>query len=187
LESESFDAAPLRHFLPVPGPRRREKKDRVVANSPETELLAHLRQANRLLEELLGQCYGHAGIGTTRVDVLELLAGVLDCSQTLVARQLGLSESTVCTLIDRMQMDGLLARQRSATDRRRSVLAVSDLGQRLLHEATARRDQRLRHAFQGWTADTRAAATASLQDLIATLQRTVGETTAHPRAQERAA
>ena len=159
-----------------------------MANSPETELLAHLRQANRLLEELLGQCYGHAGIGTTRVDVLELLAGEFECcSQTLVARQLGLSESTVCTLIDRMQVDGLLARQRSVTDRRRSVLAVSDLGQRLLHEATSRRDQRLRHAFQGWTADTRAAATASLQDLIATLQRTVGETTAHPRAQERAA
>lgn len=159
-----------------------------MATSPETELLTHLRQANRLLEELLGQCYSPAGIGTTRVDVLELLAGAFECcSQTLVARQLGLSESTVCTLIDRMQVDGLLARQRSVTDRRRSVLAVSDLGQRLLNEATARRDQRIRQAFQGWTPAARDSTAARLQELIGLLQRAVGETTALPCAQERAA
>lgn len=159
-----------------------------MAITPEAELLAHLRQASRLLEEFLTQCYSPLGIGTTRVDVLELLAGTLECcSQSLLARQLGLSESTVCTLIDRMQIDGLLVRQRSVTDRRRSVLAVSDLGLRLLHDAASRREERLHSAFRDWTSVARGTVSAGLDELITTLQRSLESSPAVPRLQERAA
>lgn len=159
-----------------------------MAQTPEAELLAHLRHASRLLEELLSQCYTPLGIGTTRVDVLELLAGTLECcSQSLLARQLGLSESTVCTLIDRMQIDGLLVRQRSVTDRRRSVLAVSDLGLRLLADAASRREERLRSAFRDWTSVARGAVCSGLEELITTLQRSLESSPAVPRLQERAA
>ena len=159
-----------------------------MAITPEAELLAHLRHASRLLEELLSQCYSPLGIGTTRVDVLELLAGTLECcSQSLLARQLGLSESTVCTLIDRMQVDGLLVRQRSVTDRRRSVLAVSDLGLRLLQDAATRREERLHAAFRDWSGVSRATVTAGLEELIATLQHSLEQSPAVPRLQERAA
>ncbi len=159
-----------------------------MAQTPEAELLAQLRHASRLLEEILCECYSPLGIGTTRVDVLELLAGTLECcSQSLLARQLGLSESTVCTLIDRMQVDGLLVRQRSVTDRRRSVLAVSDLGLRLLQDAASRREERLRSAFRDWTAAEQGTVFAGLQELIATLQKSLEQAPAVPRLQERAA
>ncbi|AMV18500.1 MarR family winged helix-turn-helix transcriptional regulator [Planctomyces sp. SH-PL14] len=153
------------------------------------EIVLRLRQANRLLEELLSQCYGPTGISSTRVDVLELLEDSLSCSsQTDVARALGLSESTVCTLIERMQADGLLVRQRSATDRRRSVLAMSGHGQALLQIARDRRDVRLRQTFAEWTPEESLRVSESLAGLVSTLVSALTDESLEPsRVVERAA
>jgi DNA-binding MarR family transcriptional regulator len=154
----------------------------------ESDLILKVRHAARLCEAILAECYAPFDVGLSRMDVLELLAGLLECgSQSDIAANLRLSESTVCALIDRMQADGLLVRQRSVTDRRRSVLALTEQGQTLLRQAVSVRNQRLQNAFQDWNDIERMRTVDALQNVSQSLSSILGQSVLHSRSQERAA
>lgn len=59
------------------------------------------------------------------------------CSQTELADALGLAESSLCGLVDRMQQEGLLHRFRSKSDRRKSLLMPTHAGRQRYHQVTA--------------------------------------------------
>lgn len=62
---------------------------------------------------------------------------------------LGLPESSLCTLVDRMQAEGLLYRFRSKTDRRKSLLMLTHPGRERLQAVT----NRLETLFRRWLED----------------------------------
>jgi len=84
-------------------------------------------------------------------------------SQLEVSRHLHLDPTIVVGLVDELETRGLLTRQRHPDDRRRSVLALTPAGVKLLRKATAR---------------TTAAEQAFLADLAPAEQRTFRESLA---------
>lgn len=92
-----------------------------------TQLGTHA--ARRFAEHIdpLGITPPHAGI-------LRLVAMIPDCSQQKLATQLGILPSRMVVLIDEMAQLGLLERRRSATDRRNYELALTEQGEKTLHE-----------------------------------------------------
>jgi Transcriptional regulators len=121
--------------------------------SPETTCLhpapldwvAELCHVSRVIRRQLSERYASAGLSENRVAVLlALSAPVSGFTQSGLAQELGLSESNLCDLIERMRLEGLLERQRSPLDRRKSVLTLTETGQdrcRLVRELHGRFEQ----------------------------------------------
>lgn len=74
--------------------------------------------------------YAQAGLSESRAGILDTLDGqTVPATQTELAETLVISESSVCGLIEKMRQDGLLERERSLLDRRKTVLTLTPLGQ----------------------------------------------------------
>jgi DNA-binding MarR family transcriptional regulator len=59
-----------------------------------------------------------AGITATQLNVLKLLEEIGDLSLSELGRRIAAQNSTVTGIVDRMERDGLVTRERSAEDRR---------------------------------------------------------------------
>jgi len=81
----------------------------------------------RELERRFDACLASHHLNVTRADVLGCVAlhGERGCAQIDLAESLRLSESNICTLVERMRADGWLERLRSGVDRRRSVIVLT--------------------------------------------------------------
>jgi DNA-binding MarR family transcriptional regulator len=101
--------------------------------------LERLSQAADEVRARLLDVYLQFGLNATSYQLLSAVAGQGDagCSQTEIAASLGVAESSVCTLVDRLQAEGLLHRFRSKQDRRRSLLLLTTAGRERLAEATS--------------------------------------------------
>lgn len=95
-----------------------------------SRLVRRILTSARELERRFDECLAAHGLNLTRADVLTTIAGYGEagCSQTDLASALQLSESNICTLVERMQTDGWLFRLRSQVDRRRCVVVLSPQG-----------------------------------------------------------
>ena len=93
-------------------------------------LIHRLLAAAQGLERRFDDCFAGMGLNLTRAEVLAFVArhGSDGCSQTDLAAALRLSESNICTLIERMRSDGWLMRMRSHVDRRKSIIMLSPRG-----------------------------------------------------------
>lgn len=78
-----------------------------------------------------------AGITTAQAAVLTVVAAQTDATQKHVAAALGLNESAVVAMVDRLMKQGALVRVRSGTDKRAWVLTLSTEGRGLLARAAA--------------------------------------------------
>lgn len=117
--------------------------------------------ANRFLERLCaaaervqtqqGALCAASGLVEPRRRLLAALSrrGDQGCSQTELAAVLGLPESSLCTLVDRMQAEGLLYRFRSKLDRRKSLLMLTHPGRERLQAV----QDRLEALIQSWLED----------------------------------
>jgi DNA-binding MarR family transcriptional regulator len=123
--------------------------------------------AKRIRQRLDERCEAE-GISASRIAVLQAMIRVGDegCSQTELAALLRLSESNICSLIERMRSSGLLFRFRSKTDRRKSVLILSGRGNQLAHAVS--RAQNLEAALL--VSALRADQQAALRDLLQLLR-----------------
>lgn len=88
-----------------------------------------LELADRLRTALDAPCASR-GVSPSRFALISAIhgSGESGCSQTELATQLRLSESNVSTLVEGLRKSGLVFRFRSKTDRRRSVLLLTDAG-----------------------------------------------------------
>ena len=82
-----------------------------------------------------------------------------------LAEREGVSPPRVTAALDRLESDGLVRRTRSAADRRRVVLAVTDAGLRVLRAARRRRTAWLAARLAKLEDDERAAIAAALPAL----------------------
>lgn len=112
---------------------------------------AQLLRAADCLHAALGPTLADCGLNEARYGVLEAIQhqGAAGCSQSELAGRLLQSESNLSTLLERMRLDGLIVRERSSDDRRKSVIHLSPSGERTLHQASTLRGAILRKLFDG--------------------------------------
>lgn len=111
--------------------------------------------AHRFLERLstaedgvrarLLDVYNRFGLSASWFELLAAIdsRGASGCSQTVLAEELGLAESTLCGIVDKLEAAGWLHRFRSRQDRRRSLLLLSQAGRERLAQASAAVDETL--------------------------------------------
>ncbi len=108
------------------------------AGHGESALIDQLVELTSRLQARMAELCEARGVNSARFAVLRAIADVNDvgCSQSELASQLRLSESNVCSLVERLRSSGLLFRFRSKTDRRRSVLMLTEHGRQLAEAIT---------------------------------------------------
>lgn len=113
-----------------------EGADSPWGGSPN-DLASCLIRGADCLTAALAECTCDAGLNEPRYRVLETLHRLTggECSQAKLARLLLQSESNLSTLLDRMGGDGLISRERSPSDRRRSLIRMTPLGAEALFRA----------------------------------------------------
>ena len=127
-----------------------------------------LQQAAQLWRGRLAVQLAQLSLNESRCAVLQQVAAAgAGCSQTELAERLGLSESNVSALVDRMCTDGLLLRQRAANDRRRSTLQLSPAGEAVWQQARLRRAACAETLLTSVPAARRAALVELLDELLA--------------------
>ena len=68
------------------------------------------------------------GLHSGALSAMALIDANPGCSQSDLARELALDKSVLVAIVDDLEKQGMAARSRSATDRRRNSLALTDLG-----------------------------------------------------------
>jgi len=116
-----------------------DNSDLPSAPSPGTscELMIAVLQLAEAWRARLTTDFAQCRLNDARFAVLQAIeeADAAGCSQTELARQLRNSESNISTLLDRMVADGLVERRRSQSDRRKSLIRLSEKGTTRLSHA----------------------------------------------------
>ena len=99
----------------------------------------------RLMPVLLAE----AGITSTQLGVLEVLAHLGPMAHCALAGKLLVSPSNLTTVIDNLERDGLVRRDRDATDRRVSIASLTEAGEARLALFFPQHVQRLVLAMAG--------------------------------------
>ncbi len=94
--------------------------------------LRRIMRATSLHSRKLGKS---VGITVPQMVVIRAVGGRGRLTASEVARAVSLSQATVTTILNRLEERGLLTRERSAVDRRRVNLQLTEAGQKIFHEA----------------------------------------------------
>jgi len=94
-----------------------------------------LKHAQLRLSELTAAALAPYDLNGRELAVLAVLAGHEPASQQQAAERLGVDRTTMVALIDTLQAKGLVARQPSAGDRRKNVVALTEHGSDTLGRA----------------------------------------------------
>ncbi len=86
----------------------------------------------------------HKLLDGPRLVLLHLLAGQGALKAGDLAQQLAIKAPATTALLDALETDGYISRERSAEDRRVTVVRATDKGLAALHEAEARRREHMR-------------------------------------------
>lgn len=132
------------------------------------ELPDLVRELADLQRSLLDPATQEAGLNEARYSVLRELRFRQSegCSQSELARGLYLSESNLSTLLDRMVRDGLLMRERSRLDRRKSIIRITPCGAELADAIRHREDEIMSRLWSLIPVDSRSSMS---QDLARTI------------------
>ena len=103
----------------------------------ETFLGPRVRLLWNLLSAKMLEALEPFGLKTGAFSTLALIAANPGCSQTELARALGMDKSAVVPIIDDLEQRGLARRVRSAEDRRRHALEVTGAAQALIDQMHA--------------------------------------------------
>lgn len=115
-------------------------------------LLELVLKAADLARELISPCLTGHGLNDARFTIMRAIRNSAsgECSQSELARRLDQSEANISTLLDRMRGDGLVTREKSPCDRRRSVVRITERGQDLLSRAERDYGTRAEEAFRAF-------------------------------------
>ena len=95
-----------------------------------------LRRAQIAAFQHFAATVGKMGVTPGWFGMMVIVANNEGLSQTQLARALGIDGSTMVAMIDRLEENGWLRRQRSEIDRRTHALSLTDAGTELLDRLT---------------------------------------------------
>lgn len=152
---------------------------RASAESPGLtgEIGALLLRAADCLHAAVAPHLAEAGLNGSRFGVLEAIRGhgMAGCSQAELATELLQSESNLSTLLERMRLDGLIVRERSADDRRKSVIRLTPCGEATLVAAAHRREKILSQLLDQLEDPHKSSLTSAVPALLGALGQRVRE------------
>ncbi len=97
-----------------------------------------LRRAQILVFQTFARHLREYEITPTQFAVLVLIEANAGLSQRALSAAVGTDQSSLVSLLDRLQLRGWVARQRSRRDRRFHVLSLTEQGRKYLREMKAR-------------------------------------------------
>lgn len=115
--------------------------DRDLGPGLRRRLTYLLKYALLTLDELHEVHLSPLGINARELAVLLLLDDHEPESQQQAAQRLGVDRTTMVGLLDGLERKALVARRPDATDRRRNVVELTDLGRKVLDDATRASDK----------------------------------------------
>lgn len=130
--------------------------------------LRRILRATELFERHLAQA---AGLTPAKLRVLQILAGRPEGSATpkALADQMGVSQATVTSLIDKLEALKMVTRSRSEMDRRQTNVVITEPGRNALASAPDALQQRFVRAFERMADWEQAQLVASLERVAAML------------------
>ncbi len=111
-----------------------------AAPNPVLSFAAHsathlLHRAGQHAEEMFARATGDLGITARQFVVLAAIDGLERPSQTALCETSGIDRSTLADIVRRLEMRGLIHRERTKTDARMYAVSVTDEGRALLMRA----------------------------------------------------
>ena len=136
--------------------------------SSAAEIVDRLLRAAHRLRGSLNAYFAEFGLNDIRFAVLKIVraASPVGCSQAELALRLSQSESSICTLVERMRHDGLLYRVQSKSDRRKRVLMLAPQGRRVLEQIDSCHNRRMDGLLRRFNPDQRQSFSALLELLL---------------------
>jgi DNA-binding MarR family transcriptional regulator len=122
-----------------------------------------LNQAALHASRLVGESFARAGVRRYHFSVLVALDEDGPASQAALGRRLWIDRSDMVAVINDLERDGLVARVRDETDRRRNLVRLTPAGKRAL----ARLDAQVEEAQAALLAPLSAAERRTLERLLA--------------------
>ena len=101
----------------------------------EEEILRSLRRITRAIDLYSRQLAARFGLTGPQLVCLRTLAMMDACTPSRLAREVDLSQATITGIVDRLEMQGLVRRERDTRDRRRVSVCVTPTGHQLLKRA----------------------------------------------------
>ncbi|HSU34565.1 MAG TPA: MarR family transcriptional regulator [Propionibacteriaceae bacterium] len=92
------------------------------------ETLEAIREVVTAAEQYRDALAGHFGLGRTEAQAVGQLAATDGLGQTELAARLGITTGATTALIDRLESAGIARRAAHPSDRRRSVVTLTDQG-----------------------------------------------------------
>ena len=99
-------------------------------------LMSQVRRLNRMMHGRIKPM--HLDVSVAQLTVLRLMAESGPMRMSDVAREVGLSASSVTGLFDRLEAEGFIERRRSREDRREVTVLLTAQAHHMLEEANAR-------------------------------------------------
>ncbi len=142
---------------------RRHAKDEPLDLGMLPGLLGYqLRRAQIAAFQHFAATVGQAGVTPGWFGLMVIVANNEGLSQTRLARALGIDGSTMVAMIDRLEENGWIRRQRSEVDRRSHALYLTEAGTELLARLTPLVAAHEAELAQGLSADDKQALLALL-------------------------
>jgi MarR family transcriptional regulator, 2-MHQ and catechol-resistance regulon repressor len=116
-------------------------------------LIKLMRATNTVSGRLLGPLQREKGVTESQLGVLESLYHLGPLTQSQLCSKLLKSGSNLTTVLDNLERDGLVRRERDTADRRVQVVNLTDDGRRLIAEVIPVHVGRVERAFAALTAD----------------------------------
>jgi MarR family transcriptional regulator, organic hydroperoxide resistance regulator len=111
-------------------------------DAPPADLTWLLHRAAQRMRAALDQVAQASGLGSVRDwIVLAALTAEPGRTQLALAHDLGLDKTTLTSLLDRLEVSGLITRSVDPRDRRARIPEVTDAGRRMQAEVTCARDR----------------------------------------------
>lgn len=92
------------------------------------EILIALRQITRAIDLYSKKLQKQTGLTTSGLLVMDAIKRLDSPTPSSVAKEIVLSQATVTNIVDRLQKNGMLRREKTGTDKRTVNLALTDEG-----------------------------------------------------------
>jgi len=135
------------------------------------ECLIALRRTLRAISLFDRELAHSTGVTPAQLRVLQILNYKRDGSETpkALANQMGIAQATITAIVDKLEAFGLIARQRSETDRRKMNVVITEKGRQHVRDAPDALQQRFVRAFDRMQSWEQAQLVASLERVASML------------------
>lgn len=123
------------------------EEDRVSLMETYDKVLISLRQIIRAIDLHSKKLERESGLTGPQLLVMQLVGTYGEVTSGIVAREVSLSQATVTTILDRLERKGLLKRERSAHDKRKVLVSLTEAGGAALEAAPTLMQESFIRAF----------------------------------------